>query len=154
MKHHDTPTKQALRGRSRAPRLGRALQPFILSAFALLAVAGCKQEAAGVSPLSPEQLLSEPPAHALILDVRTPEEYANGHVPGARNIPYDQLPDRLGELGDDRDRNVVVYCESGRRAGMAESALLAAGFTSLHHLEGDMKAWREAGRPTQAEGAP
>ena len=106
------------------------------------------QEAAVVGSLSADTLLSAPPANALILDVRTSEEFASGHVPGAINIPYDEVGMRVDELGSDLDRTVVVYCERGGRAGKAEATLLAAGFTDLMHLEGDMLAWRSEGRPT------
>ena len=104
---------------------------------------------ASVTPISAEALLSAPPAGALILDVRTPEEFSRGHVPGAVNVPHSEVTGRLAELGEDRSRPVVVYCESGKRAGMAEGELLAAGFTDVQHLEGDMRAWRSAGRPTE-----
>jgi rhodanese-related sulfurtransferase len=81
----------------------------------------------------------------LVVDVRTPEEFSAGHVPKAINIPYDQIADRKGELGvEDLDREIVVYCESGRRAAEAESALRRAGFSGVRHLEGDMIAWRDA----------
>ena len=81
----------------------------------------------------------------LIIDVRTPEEFGDGHVPGAINIPHDQIGDRLVELEPHRGRDVVVYCRSGRRAGFAAEALSDAGFQVLH-LDGDMKGWRAAGR--------
>jgi len=105
--------------------------------------------APSVTPITAEALLASPPSGALILDVRTPAEFEKGHVPGAVNVPHSEIGARLAELGDDRNRPVVVYCESGKRAGMAEGELLAAGFTDLHHLEGDMRAWRSAGRPTE-----
>jgi rhodanese-related sulfurtransferase len=84
----------------------------------------------------------------VILDVRTPEEFAEGHVPGAINISHDELAARLAEIESARDAEVVVYCRSGRRAGIAEELLRAEGFGNLKHLEGDMLAWLEAGRPT------
>lgn len=83
----------------------------------------------------------------MILDVRTPEEFAEGHVPGAINISYDELADRLGEIDSARTEGVIVYCRSGRRAGIAETLLLAQGFGNVQHLEGDMIAWLEANRP-------
>jgi rhodanese-related sulfurtransferase len=85
----------------------------------------------------------------LLLDVRTPEEYASGHVPGARNLPIDQLPARSGELAAYRDQPVVVYCERGPRGAKAAEDLTAAGFTSVRSLAGHMSAWREAGLPTE-----
>ncbi len=85
------------------------------------------------------------PDHLFVLDVRTPQEYAEGHVPGAVNVPYDQLASRLAEVPKDKD--VVLYCKSGRRAGIAADVLAANGYTRLSHLEGDMNAWVEKGRP-------
>ena len=113
-----------------------------------LLLSACGQGPSVVGSLSADALLSAPPANALILDVRTTDEFASGHVPGAINIPYDEVGRRVEELGSDRDRTVVVYCESGGRAGKAEATLLASGFTDLVHLEGDMRAWRYEGRPT------
>ena len=108
----------------------------------------CAEAESQVTSISPEALLSEPPANALILDVRRPDEFGTSHVPGAINVPHDQVSERIAELGEDRDRPIVVYCEKGRRAGMAGDVLLAAGFSDVRHLEGDMSGWREAGRPT------
>ena len=85
----------------------------------------------------------------LLLDVRTAEEYASGHVPGAVNIPHDQLASRLSEIATPRDEQVIVYCERGGRAGVATQTLEAAGFTKVRHLSGDMSAWRDAGLPTE-----
>jgi rhodanese-related sulfurtransferase len=83
----------------------------------------------------------------VILDVRTPEEFAAGHVPGARNIPHDQLPNRIAELTGIEDREVVVYCRSGRRAATAQDTLAAHGFKRIIHLEGDMLKWEAERRP-------
>ena len=118
----------------------------LLLASALLF--GCAEASGQVSSITPEELLSEAPANALILDVRSEQEYGGGHVPGAINLPHDELENRLIELNDEKDRPLIVYCESGRRAGAAESILIGAGFSDVRHLEGDMRAWRAAGRPT------
>lgn len=139
---------------SLAPSTVHHLSALVLAATLLIApIAGCTADEsdtgdAGVTTLSAESWLSSPPPNALLLDVRTPEEYAQGHVPGAVNIPYDEVADRLDELEGGKERAIVVYCESGKRAGRAESTLAAQGYTNLHHLEGDMKAWRAAGRET------
>ncbi len=90
--------------------------------------------------------LIETDAAPLILDVRTPEEYAKGHVPGAILIPHDQLAERLGELGNVQE--VVVYCHSGRRAGLAERILTEAGF-GVSLLEGSWLAWQAAELPVE-----
>ena len=106
--------------------------------------------AVAVAPMSQEALLehqSRHPDHLFVLDVRTPQEYAEGHVPGAVNVPYDQLASRLADVP--RDKDVVLYCKSGRRAGIAADVLAANGYTRLSHLEGDMPAWAAKGHAVE-----
>ena len=85
-----------------------------------------------------------------VLDVRTAEEFASGHVPGALNIPYDQIEQHLAELEKARNSDIVAYCRSGRRTGIALETLKAKGFTHLLHLEGDLPAWQDGGHPIEA----
>lgn len=82
-----------------------------------------------------------------VLDVRSAGEYAAGHVPGAVNVPHDQVAARLAELP--RDREIVLYCRSGRRAGLAAEVLAANGFRNLALLSGDMPAWEASGNPVE-----
>jgi rhodanese-related sulfurtransferase len=89
------------------------------------------------------------PEGPLLLDGRTPGEYASGHVPGAVNVPHDEVVTRLSELEPYRERGVVLYCQSGRRAGMATQSLQEAGFGNVRHLAGDMQAWKASGLPTE-----
>ena len=76
---------------------------------------------------------------AKLVDVRSPEEFAGGHLPGAINVPVQQLDGRMGEIGP-HDQPVVVYCQSGMRSARAASTLRQAGFASVHNL-GPMSAW-------------
>ena len=85
----------------------------------------------------------------LILDVRSAREFQGGHVPGAVNIPHDQLSERLAELEISESDEVVVHCQSGRRAAAAENLLADSGYTRVRDLAGHWKAWREAGLPTE-----
>ena len=73
---------------------------------------------------------------APVIDVRTDEEFRQGHLPGAVNIPYDQVPSRLGELPADKTRPIVLYCRSGRRSGIAKQSLEALGFTNAINAGG------------------
>ena len=147
---------------SRPLQSGHALAALLVAgalsvAFTTIATAGepvapapASAAAAAVAPMSQEALLehqSRHPDHLFVLDVRTPQEYAEGHVPGAVNVPYDQLASRLAEIPKDKD--VVLYCKSGRRAGIAADVLAANGYTRLSHLEGDMPAWIEKGHPVE-----
>jgi phage shock protein E len=104
----------------------------------------------GLAPLSQEAYLALPQSGdkaPFVLDVRAPEEFVTGHLPGAVNIPYDQVAARLAEVPKDKD--VVLYCRSGRRAAMAAEVLAANGYSRLKHLEGDMPAWIAQGRPVE-----
>ena len=145
---------------SRPLQSGHALAVLLVAgalsvAFTTIATAGepvasAPASAPAAAPMSPEALLehqSRHPDHLFVLDVRTPQEYAEGHVPGAVNVPYDQLASRLAEVPKDKD--VVLYCRTGRRTGIAAEVLAANGYTRLSHLEGDMTAWVEKGRPVE-----
>ncbi len=79
-------------------------------------------------------------AGALLLDVRTPSEFAGGHLQGAINIPVSELGARVSELGQDRARPIVVYCASGMRSASAKTTLRGLGFADVHDL-GAMGRW-------------
>jgi len=85
----------------------------------------------------------------VVIDVRTPEEYALGHVPGAINIPFDQVAQRIAEV--EAPHGVALYCMVGPRARKGEFALLAAGYAPVFHLEGGLAAWQAAGLPVERE---
>jgi phage shock protein E len=116
--------------------------------FSLLLVVAAAT--AGERPeISPDSLLKKMKSESkpLLLDVRSPQEFTDGHVADAVNIPFNELRDRIGELGADKAREVVVYCRSGKRAGIAETTLRKLGFTAVLHLTGDMLGWQRDGRP-------
>jgi len=105
-----------------------------------------------VPPIAPPELakrLEAKDPDLVILDVRTPEEFAAGHVPGARNVPHDQVTARLADLSPLRGKQVVLYCRSGRRSALAADALRQAGFSRLLHLQGDYLAWEADKRPIE-----
>lgn len=99
--------------------------------------------------ISPQALATqiEQGTAPLILDVRSRQEYTQGHIPGAINIDYRILSNNLSTIDDYRSKDVVVYCERGVRAGVAERTLEEAGFVSILSLNGDIAAWRRAGLP-------
>ena len=85
----------------------------------------------------------------IIIDVRTSKEYGSGHVPGAINIPHKELKDRLKEISDHKSKEIVIYCKSGRRAGIATKVLSEAGFSKLRELEGNMIKWKKDRYPIE-----
>ena len=85
----------------------------------------------------------------LILDVRTQKEYAAGHIPGAVNIPHTELEARLSELDGHQNDNIIVYCRSGKRAGIAEENLQQNGYTNVTDLDGHMLGWEAGEYPVE-----
>ena len=78
-------------------------------------------------------------AGAKVVDVRTPQEFASGHVPGAINIPFDEIGKRAAEIGPPSTR-VVLYCRTGRRSGIAADALDKAGYKQVYDFQ-SVTAW-------------
>jgi phage shock protein E len=81
---------------------------------------------------------------ALWIDVRTADEYSQGHVAGAIHIPYEQIAGRIGEVTQDKDALIYLYCRSGRRSGIALDTLSDAGFTNTFNVGGLEDARRKA----------
>lgn len=83
----------------------------------------------------------------LVLDVREPDEFKQGHLQGARNIPLSQLATRVSELDKFKAKPVLLVCERGNRTRTAVKTLREKQFTALHQLKGGMQAWVEAKMP-------
>ena len=113
----------------------RAKWMFLIAVGWIMAVAGCSpaaRQAEGPSAATGtvEQMAWQAIAEgALVIDVRTDQEFRDGHLPAAINIPYDVIAARANELPSDRTQPIVLYCRSGRRSGIAKQSLEALGFT-------------------------
>jgi rhodanese-related sulfurtransferase len=81
----------------------------------------------------------------VILDVRSEGEFADGHVPGAVNIPFQQVGARITDVPARPDEPIVVYCGHGPRAWIAARALRAHGFSNVSSLKGHWAAWKRRG---------
>lgn len=93
--------------------------------------------------------LADDLARFQVLDVREEDEFADGHIPGARHLYVGYLADRLDELGLDRQRPIAVTCSVGHRAGLGASILLRAGFEDVRNLLGGMTAWQALDLPVE-----
>ena len=102
---------------------------------------------AQASPGDAAQLLER--HKAIVIDVRTRDEFRAGHFPGARNIPLGHLAERVRELVTDKP--VVVHCQSGARAAIAASVLKSHGVPHVVNLTGGFSAWQQAGLPVTQE---
>ena len=78
-----------------------------------------------------------------VLDVREPDEYAAGHIPGITLIPMGEVASRLTELP--RDKEIIVTCRTGNRSSQIADLLREQGFTNVHNMTGGIVAWEEAG---------
>ena len=120
--------------------------------ISILLGSGCSQEPSPAGPSAAPTVKSGLPDRdpalarklvsegALLLDVRTPEEYEGRHLDGAINIPVDQLGSRMAEVDklttNDKTKPIVVYCMSGGRAAQAKEDLVKAGHTQVTNLGG------------------
>ena len=105
------------------------------------------QSASTGSVISPQDYQSRfASADHVLVDVRTPEEFASGHISGAVNIPLDTISTRLSEIPQDRD--VVLYCRSGNRSNQAWNLLNGEGYSRIYDL-GGVIAWQAAGLPLE-----
>jgi rhodanese-related sulfurtransferase len=84
-----------------------------------------------------QALMGQP--DTIILDVRTAGEYNNGHIPGALNIPVQELAKRHSEL--DKEKLIVLYCRSGNRSASANRILKNAGFAKINNFKGSWRVW-------------
>ena len=121
-----------------------------LAVALLLACSAGADEAPSIEPRALRDRL-EAGERIVVLDVRTPEEFAAGHIPGALNIPHTELGERLDEVEDEVP--VAVHCAVGPRARRGERTLLDAGRKRVLHIEGGFVAWQAAGLPVTSPNA-
>lgn len=110
--------------------------------LALLAACGPKGSYQNVGP---EELYRALGSGAYVVDVRTPQEFAQGHVPGAINLPVEEVARWADTLP--KDKPVYLYCRSGNRSRQAAAYLKGKGYTNLYNVEGGVLAIESAGYP-------
>lgn len=127
---------------------------FLAIALLLVFAAGCAGTDAGaksgirqVSADDAASIQAEPPADLVILDVRTPEEFAAGHLEGAVMIDFyrEDFADQLAEL--DSEVPYLLYCRSGNRSGQTTKIMEDLGFADVSDVDGGIISWIEAGHP-------
>lgn len=115
-------------------------------AAAVPAVAG---EPKNVTPDEVEKLMRD--GKVIVLDVRTPEEFGDGHVPGAVNLNVHDVEFAAKVAALEKGKPVVVHCAAGNRSARALPVLREQKFPAVYHMNGGYKAWLEAGKPTVKE---
>jgi rhodanese-related sulfurtransferase len=126
----------------------RTVGPWLLVAFgalALLLFLGLRVMADGATSPSAAASLIKEKKNLQLIDVRTPAEYAEGHLAKAKLIPLQELEERLAEI--DKGKPILLYCRSGHRSGMALKILQDKGYAQAKDIEGGINAWTAAGLP-------
>lgn len=82
-----------------------------------------------------------------VIDVREPNEFAEGHIEGARNIPLAKLSERAAELASHKEQPLIVTCQSGTRSLAAGKQLTKLGFAQVYEMKGGMFAWKDQNLP-------
>lgn len=118
-----------------------------MSAVSLALTAVASWSAGTVQPGELQEFSTQ--HNTVIVDVRTPAEFKEGHIPGAVNVPHQAVVDDPSVLHRYRDKTLVVYCRTGRRTRAAIDSLESAGFERVYHLQGDIEGWLNADLPLQ-----
>ena len=120
---------------------------FIVVSIVTFVSLQCSAKATAQSSVAASPYLIERVANNewLLIDVRSPQEFADGHIPGAVNMPHDNINDYIADLEGHKDKPIIIYCRSGRRAQLAMKVLQDMDFSEVMHLEGDMLGWSAAG---------
>jgi rhodanese-related sulfurtransferase len=87
--------------------------------------------------------------NAVVLDVRTPKEFAAGHIAGATNIDWNSADFQKKVVGLDKSKTWLVHCAVGGRSAKAADKMATLQFTNVYNLEGGLKAWEKADKPIQ-----
>jgi len=104
-----------------------------------------QRRGAKVSQLQATQYINQ--GKTLVLDVRSADEFATGHLPNAKNIPLVEINNRLKEIEKSKNAVVITVCATGVRSSNAVSVLNKAGFAQVFSLDGGTEAWKAQGMP-------
>lgn len=109
-----------------------------LSLFSLTSCQTNSTDTPSYDPISPEEAktLMDTETDYIILDVRTAEEYAEGHIPNAVNLDHEDVPSKAEAMLPDKDALILVYCRSGRRSKIAAEALVELGYSNVKEFGG------------------
>ena len=92
-------------------------------------------------------ITSAPPADLVVLDVRTPEEFSEGHLDGAINVDFYEADFGTNLANLDKDVPYVLYCRSGNRSGTTAQEMRSLGFTEVYEVDGGILSWLDSGLP-------
>lgn len=113
---------------------------FIIIAFILIIILSLNTKENAYHKINAEEAKNLIKQKAIIIDVRTKEEYESGHIENAINIPYDNINNKT--INNSKDTNIIVYCKSGNRSKIAANTLIKLGYKNIYDL-GSINNWNE-----------
>ncbi len=119
----------------------------ILSGGMLIAPLLMKARGGALSATGAVQLINR--ERAVVIDVREPDEFATGHIAGAKNVPLNDIDSRLPAVGKNKSLPYIFVCATGARAARGVSMAQKLGYEQAQALGGGMKAWKEANLPIE-----
>ena len=119
------------------------IAPLVIAVALLTGCSSTSDAVTDVDVAEAQQIVDD--GGAVILDVRTPEEFAAGHLPGAININVEASDFDTKIAGLDESAETLVYCQTGNRSGVATDKMVELGFTDMSDLQGGIEAWAAAG---------
>lgn len=119
----------------------------LLLSFFLVIFSEVRRKARGVTNLEPQDAVKLINADAVVIDLRSAEAFARGHIVNARNIPADELGENSAAIEKFRSRPIVAVCEAGMTSGRAVDKLRKSGLENVFGLRGGINAWQQASLP-------
>lgn len=119
----------------------------LFTSFFLLVFSELRRKAGDVASIATANAVKLINSDAAVLDVRSAESFARGHIVNARNVPLDELEGRLDSLSSIRSKPVIVVCDAGITSKRALDLLSTAGFDTVYNLKGGMNGWQQDGLP-------
>jgi rhodanese-related sulfurtransferase len=123
------------------------LMAALVFSFFLLVITELRRKASGIVNVEPQDAVKLINNDAVVIDLRSPEAFARGHIVHAKNIPMDELDAKNEKIAGYRGKPVVTVCESGANATRAVDRLRKSGFESVYGLKGGIAGWTQANLP-------
>lgn len=119
----------------------------LMISFFVLIFTELRRKASGLVNVDPVEAVRLINNDAIVIDLRSVDAFAKGHIVGARSIPSDELDGKMGNLEEKKSTPIVAVCDSGVSSTKAVNTLRTAGFESVYGLKGGMAGWGQAGLP-------
>ena len=119
----------------------------LVISFFVLIFSELRRKASGMAAVDPSAAVALINSDGVVLDLRSSDAFARGHIVNARHIPYDELEGHKSKLEKFKNKPIVAVCDAGGTSTRAVATLRSSGFDSAYGLKGGMTAWGQAGMP-------